>query len=120
MGCFLIQLHVEIIPQGFSPRLCHFVHSSRKTGYFPCGCIFVVNTLLGCLVNSGSSSEQCALCSLFIICLDGSIHFLDSCLNTRLDSFVSVRFGLVYQDPLLCRFDISHNYTSYAPSVRID
>lgn len=88
--------HNKIVPRS----LRHLVHCKGHAGNFSGRSILVVYAFLGSLVDRGSCGKQRALCGSLILRLDGSVHFLDRCLNAGLDGFVSLSLRPVYQNSL--------------------
>ena len=89
--------------------LSHLVYSLGEAGNLS-GCrILMEYALRAGLVDRSSSGSKRALCCSLVTGLDCCVYLLNSSLCTRLDRLVSFSLGSVYQNPLLCRFDVSQD-----------
>ena len=86
--------------------LCHFIASQVQTGNLSGRSILMIYAFAGRLINFGSGMEQSSFCSLFVVCGDCGVYFLNRCFYTGFDRFVAFHSGTVHKNSLFCGFDI--------------
>lgn len=96
----------------FWEKLSHLVYSLAQTGNLPGGIVLVINALGSSHLDGLGCSLQFSFGSSLVPTFNSGQHLLHSCLYAGADGFIPFSLGAVYQNSLLCGFDISQDYTS--------